>query len=78
MDPPQKPLEDRVLVLLWFMASLDKYSSIADRFRMSESTACVAVHTLLGFVQENLLRNIVVWPSAAEQQEIKSIHSEVQ
>ena len=74
---PQKPLEHRVLVLLWFMASLDKYSSIADRFGMSESTACIAVHTLLGFVHENLLRKIIVWPSAPEQQEIKSIYSEV-
>ncbi|KAJ8302170.1 hypothetical protein KUTeg_021157 [Tegillarca granosa] len=28
----QIPLHNRILILIWYMASLDKYSSIADRF----------------------------------------------
>ncbi|KAI0216061.1 hypothetical protein LSAT2_031861 [Lamellibrachia satsuma] len=52
----QKPLADRVLVMLWYMASLDKYASIGDRFGMSESVACVTVHTLLKFIHDHLVR----------------------
>ena len=60
------------------MASLDKYRFIAEsRFGMSESTACDAVNNIVGIVHENLLRKIIVWPPAAEQQKIKGIYSEV-
>lgn len=71
---PQKPLQHRVLMLLWFMASLDMYASIADRFGMSEITACDAVHQLIEFVHDHLLERLVVWPSAAEQQEIQDLY----
>lgn len=42
----QKALEERLLMMLWYMASLDKYASIADRFGVSESTACCAIRNL--------------------------------
>ena len=35
----QIPLRKRVLMMLWYLSSLDKYSSIAGRFGISESTA---------------------------------------
>lgn len=58
----QKLLEERLLMMLWYMASLDKYSSIADKFDVSESTACCAVRNLLQSIKENLLQKIIDWP----------------
>ncbi|XP_071948714.1 uncharacterized protein [Antedon mediterranea] len=74
---PQVPLEKRVLVLLWYLASLDKYSSIADRFGLSESTACDATRTLANFISQHLLDKIIQWPSQNECIEISSIYREL-
>ena len=65
----QKPLEERLLVTLWFLASLDKYASIADRFNFSESTACDSVRKLLRFMTDHLLEKLITWPSEVQQQE---------
>lgn len=73
----QKPLGDRILMTLWFMASLDKYASIADRFGMSESTACCAIRNLIHFIHEKLLEKVVLWPSPEEQQEMKDMFLEL-
>lgn len=73
---PQTLLYHRILLMLWFMASLDKFASIADRFGISESTAC-AVHDLVCFIHEFLLDKIVVWPTADEQQEMKHLYVEL-
>lgn len=71
---PQKPLNERILMVLWYMASLDKFASLADRFGMSESTACDAVHELIQFIHQYLLNKVVTWPSAQEQQEMKEMY----
>ena len=71
---PQKALYDRLLMLLWFLASVDKYSSIADRFGFSESTACMAIHNLVFFIQEYLLEKIIVWPNEEEQKFIEALY----
>lgn len=71
----QKPLPDRILMFLWFMSSQDKYASIADRFGMSESTASCAIRNLLTFIHDNLLKRVIVWPTIAEQQEIKDMYN---
>ena len=60
---PQKPLQDRVLMMLWFMASLDKYSAIADRFGVSESTASFAIRNLLQFFEEQLVKKVIKYLS---------------
>lgn len=73
----QKPLNERLLILMWYMASLDKYSSIADRFGISESTACCAVRNLLHFMNEYLLEELVVWPTAEEKREIQDMYNEL-
>lgn len=73
---PQKPLEHRVLAMLWFLASQDKYASIADRFNFSESTANVAIRKLLLFIANHMLKKIIVWPSDAEQQTHADIFEE--
>ena len=72
----QKPLEERLLAMLWFLASQDKYASIADRFGWSESTVCVAIRKLLLFVSENLLDKLIVWPSEAAQRECSEHYHE--
>ena len=71
---PQIPLEDRLLMFLWFMASLDKYSAIADRFGTSESTASYAIRNLITFVHDYLLDVVILWPTPQEQQEIKDMY----
>ena len=73
---PQKPLQDRILVMLWFLASQDKYASIADRFGYSESTACDAVRSLLIFCADELLDKLISWPSQDEQQECSEMYME--
>lgn len=73
---PQKPLDQRVLAMLWFLASQDKYASIADRFNFSESTACDAIRKLLKFMSDHLLNKLIVWPSADERQRIAALYEE--
>ena len=48
----QTPLHERILFTLWYLASQDKYASVADRFGVSESTACTSVRNLLQFIAE--------------------------
>ena len=71
---PKKTLQERILVMLWFLASLDKYAAIADRFGYSESTACDAVRSLLLFCADELLDKLITWPSQHKQQECSEIH----
>ena len=73
----QKSLDDRILLFLWFMASLDKYSSIADRFGMSESTACDSISELLNLIREYLVDSLIVWPSRNEMQHISDMYMEL-
>lgn len=74
---PQKTLEERILMMLWYMASLDKFSSLADRFGMAESTACRALHDMLHFIHQYLLDRVIVWPSPQEMTEIKDMYFEL-
>lgn len=75
---PQIPLHKRVLILLWYMASLDKFSSIADRFGICESSACRSiVHNLLFFIEEHLVRRVIVWPTAEEMAETAGMFQEL-
>ena len=73
----QKPLGDRILMMLWYMASLDRYSSMADRFGMSESTACDAITNLLCFIKDYLMDRLITWPSIDEIREIKDMYMEL-
>ena len=43
-------------------------------FGMSESTASNAIRNLLTFIHDNLFKRVVVWPTIAEQQEIKDMY----
>ena len=74
---PQKPLQERILMLLWYMASLDKYASIADGFGVSESTACSAIRNLLQFITDLQMNKIIVWPNAAEIQEMRDLYMDL-
>ena len=71
---PQIPLNQRLLVLLWYFASLDKYSSIAG---IAESTACSIIHNLVIFMEEHLLNKVIVWPTAAEMAETARLYQEL-
>ncbi len=73
----QKPLGECLLMLLWFMAGLDKYSSLADCFWHGREHSSCAVQNLLKFINEYLLEKVVVWPTADEQAEIKSMYEEL-
>ncbi|XP_062610167.1 uncharacterized protein LOC134271947 [Saccostrea cucullata] len=70
----QTPLEDRLLMFLWYMASLDKYAAIADRFGTSESTALYSIHNLITFISDYLLDAVILWPTPTEIQEIKDMY----
>ncbi|XP_055999976.1 putative nuclease HARBI1 [Ostrea edulis] len=74
---PQIPLEDRLLIFLWYMASMDKYAAIADRFGVSESTASYAIRNLITFIHDYLLNIIILWPTPQEQQEMKDMYMEL-
>lgn len=73
----QTPLEDRLLMFLWYMASLDKYAAIADRFGTSESTALYAIHNFITFINDYLLDAVILWPTPPEMQEIKDMYFEL-
>lgn len=70
---PQTTLHKRVLIMLWYMASKDKYESLADRFGVSTSTVCCSIRPLLQFISDYLLDKIIVWPSQEECQEMSEI-----
>lgn len=74
---PQIPLEERLLIFLWYMASLDKYAAIADRFGVSESTASYAIRNLKSFIHDYLLSIIISWPTPQEQQEMKDMYMDL-
>lgn len=74
---PQIPLEERLLIFLWYMASLDKYAAIADRFGVSESTASYAIRNLISFIHDYLLSIIISWPTPQEQQEMKDMYMDL-
>ena len=67
---PKTPYE-RLVMMLWYLASQDKYSTIADRFGARESTANVAIRELLVFLSENLRETFICWPTDADKVEIK-------
>lgn len=73
----QTPLEDRLLMFLWYMASLDKYAAIADRFGTSESTALYAIRNFITFIIDYLLDTVILWPTPPEMQEIKDRYYEL-
>ena len=73
---PQKPLQDRLLVMLWYLSSQDRYSSVADRFGICESTANTAIRNLMLFTKEYLVERLITWPSNHEQLEIGGIYEE--
>ena len=70
----QRNIGERLLMLFWYMASLDKYAAIADRFDVAESTACCAIRNLLRFVCDHLLSKLVTWPTAEERQEMRELY----
>ena len=59
-------LEDRLLMLLWFLASLDKYNSVADCFGVSESRACDSVRSLITFIHDYLKNRVIKWYNGEE------------
>lgn len=73
----QTPFGDRMLMLLWYMASLDRISSIADRFGVSESTASYSIRNLLRFFHDYLVDRMIVWPNAAELVEMQEMYEDL-
>ena len=72
-----KTLYERLLMMLWYLSSQDKYSAIADRFGVSESTANVAIRELLVFLNENLRDTFICWPTHADKVEISGKYEEL-
>ena len=64
-------------MVLWYVASQDKYASLADRFGVSESTACCSVRCLLTFISDHLLEKIITWPTEGECREISAMYNEL-
>ncbi|XP_064464331.1 putative nuclease HARBI1 [Ornithodoros turicata] len=61
MGRPEIELGKQVLVLLWCLANLECFRSIADRFGMSNSTACRIVHRTAVAVMGHAAA-FVTWP----------------
>ena len=72
-----KTLYEHLLVMLWYLSSQDKYSAIADRFGVSESTANVAIRELLVFLNENLRDTFICWPTHADKVEISGKYEQL-
>ena len=70
------PLKSKVLILLWYLASQDKYSSVADRFGTSEFTVCNTIRKLVKFITEYLLLKFIVWPSNNKMLEISKMYED--
>lgn len=70
----QTTLSERMVLFIWYVSSFNKYSSIADRFGVSESTAPCAIRNLLIFINDYLVERLIVWPIAAELQEMQDLH----
>ena len=64
-------------MMLWYLSSQDKYSAIADRFGVSESTAYVAIRELLVFLNENLRDTFICWPTYADKVKISGKYEEL-
>ena len=65
---PQRPLQNRVLILLFYMSTLDKYESIAHRFGLAESRAHHIIHILVEFISQQLVDKLIMWPTNDEKQ----------
>ena len=64
---PMVPVEKQVQLCLWFCASRENYIRIGDRFGMHQSTAMKCVDRVVKAILENLLPNVICWPSVADQ-----------
>ena len=59
------------------MPLLDRYKSIGYRFGLSESTANKIVHSLVRFITQYLLDEVIKWPTNEEKQEMTQMINEV-
>ena len=66
-----KTRHEHLFMMLWYLASQDKYSTITDRFGSRESTANVAIRKLLVFLSDNLRETFICWPTDADKVEIE-------
>ena len=74
---PQKPLHERLLMVLWYLASQDKYAAIADRFGMSKSTANLSIRNLLSFICTYLCDKLIRWSTRDEQEEMQALYMDL-
>ena len=74
---PQKPLHERLLMVLWYQASQDKYAAIADNFGMDKSTANLSIRNLLSFICTYLCDKLIHWPTRDEQEEMQALYMDL-
>ena len=73
---PQLPDQIKVLLSIWYISGKEPYCRIADRFGVSESTACTITRTIFRVISESLMPKFIVWPSQVEQREIIHLYEE--
>jgi hypothetical protein len=70
------PLQTKVLMMLWYLASKDTIRQIADRFNVSESTCVSQIRQVVNAVVTDVLPRVLSWPSTGEQNEVVRIFEE--
>ncbi|KAJ8930649.1 hypothetical protein NQ314_016564 [Rhamnusium bicolor] len=71
---PELNFEKQVLLTVWYLANLESFRSVADRFGISKSTAwSVFYKTCLKLIRINEIYLIITWPS--ERQAINNINA---
>ncbi len=66
----QVPLQDKILMLLHFIAHKGKYGLLSDKFGITRSCYFTCVEELLDIVTSYLLCRHIYWPSAERQKEM--------
>jgi hypothetical protein len=62
---PATPLEDKVLLGLWFMANLETFRQVSERFQTSRGNAHDLYKSFLNDMN-SLAADLIVWPTGAE------------
>ncbi|XP_033114488.1 protein ANTAGONIST OF LIKE HETEROCHROMATIN PROTEIN 1-like [Anneissia japonica] len=64
------PLDKRVAISLWRLATPDAYRTIGELFAVGTSSACVITHEICRVMQDHLLPSLIAFPRGENLQEV--------
>ena len=68
---PMVPVQKQLLLFLWDSASRENFERLADRFGVHQVTAIRVAEKVITAIIENLLPEVIKWPTAREQEDVK-------